>query len=129
MKKLLTIFTLVMGIQCANAQDVAHLGEPAVLTGKIMMIKSLIDEPPYNESNYPAITLDKTLTVTGYDDFDEYKHINTKLIQLADNNSGIQYSRSNGKRIRVKCSELFGEHSAWHNTKVLCLVDNAKIIR
>ena len=129
MKKLLTIFALVSGIQCANAQDVAHLGEPVVLTGKIMMIKSLIDEPPYNESNYPAITLDKTLTVTGYDDFDEYKHINTKLIQLVDNNSGIQYSRSNGKRIRVKCSELFGEHSAWHNTKVLCLVDNAKIIR
>lgn len=129
MKKLLTIFALVSGIQCANAQDVAHLGEPVVLTGKIMMIKSLIDEPPYNESNYPAITLDKTLTVTGYDDFDEYKHINTKLIQLVDNNSGIQYSRSNGKRIRVTCSELYGQHSAWHNTKVLCLVDNAKIIR
>lgn len=129
MKNLLTIFALVSGIQYANAQDVAHLGEPVVLTGKIMMIKSLIDEPPYNESNYPAITLDKTLTVTGYDDFDEYKHINTKLIQLVDNNSGIQYSRSNGKRIRVKCSELFGEHTAWHNTKVLCLVDNAKIIR
>lgn len=129
MKKLLTIFALLSGIQYANAQDVAHLGEPVVLTGKIMMIKSLIDEPPYNESNYPAITLDKTLTVTGYDDFDEYKHINTKLIQLVDNNSGIQYSRSNGKRIRVKCSELFGEHTAWHNTKVLCLVDNAQIIR
>lgn len=129
MKKLLTIFALVMGIQCANAQDVAHLGEPVVLTGKIMMIKSLIDEPPYNESNYPAIALDKTLTVTGYDDFDEYRRISTKLIQLSDGNSNIKYSKSNGKRIRVTCSELYGQHSAWHNTKVLCLVDNAKIIR
>lgn len=120
---------MVLGIQCVNAQDVAHLGKPVILTGKIMMIKSLIDEPPYNESNYPAIALDKTLTVTGYDDFDEYRRISTKLIQLSDGGSGIKYSKSNGKRIRVTCSELYGQHSAWHNTKVLCLVDNAQIIR
>lgn len=102
-------------------------GEPVVLEGKILIIKSLDDEQ-FKDAKYPAIRLNKQITVNGNNDEINQGEIKTKLLQLVDVNHARynKYYKYNGRDITVYCEELFHSHTIHHNTKVLCVVDNIK---
>lgn len=102
----------------------AYYGQPATLTGKVLIIKSL-DTETYKNFKYPAIALNQSLIVDAVvvDDIDDGR-VTTKLLQLIDNNERRynRYFKSNGRNITVYCEDLFREHTIHHNTKVLCVV-------
>lgn len=108
------------------AQTVPY-GEPVVLEGEILIIKSLDDEE-FKDAKYPAITLNKQIIVNGNNDDINVGGVKTKLLQLVDGNitRHKSYYKYNGRGIIVYCKELFHSHTIHHNTKVLCVVDNIK---
>ncbi|MDH1802448.1 DUF4431 domain-containing protein [Acinetobacter johnsonii] len=116
MKKLLITVLALMPI-LSQAQTF-YYDQPAILTGKLLRIKSLHPNQEAFGGNQIALALDRQVNVDG-----EEGLVKTKLIQLVDNDP--RYSslfKKEGKSVKIKCSELFRSHTAHHTTKVLCIV-------
>lgn len=114
------ILPLLLAPGCVFAQTFQY-EQPAALKGKVLIIKSLHPNPDFRGEKQPAIALSQPVVVDGEDG-----RVETKLIQLMDNNSK-RYSKllkSNGASIYVECESLFREHTGHHTTKVLCVVDD-----
>lgn len=125
----LRLYIIILGLiicSMSYAKTISY-GEPVVLEGKILIIKSLDDEQ-FKDAKYPAIRLNKQITVNGNNDEINQGEIKTKLLQLVDVNHARynKYYKYNGRDITVYCEELFRSHTIHHNTKVLCVVDNIK---
>ena len=116
MKKLLIAVLALMPI-LSQAQTF-YYDQPAIITGKLLRIKSLHPNQEVFGGNQIALALDRQVNVDG-----EEGLVKTKLIQLVDNDP--RYSslfKKEGKSVKIKCSELFRSHTAHHTTKVLCVV-------
>lgn len=122
MKKIVVMLMLGLTTTFAQAVQTFYYEQPATLTGKILVIKSLHFNQEDFGGNQIAIALDRQVHVDG-----EEGLVKTKLIQLVDTNEKRyqQYFRSNNKRITVKCNSLFRAHTAHHSTKVLCMVESS----
>ena len=95
--------------------------QPAKISGKILIIKSLHPNPEFYGEKQPAVSLAQQIIVDG----DEGR-VQTKLIQLIDNDTK-RYGRllkSNGLPVSVNCKSLFRAMTGHHTTKVLCDVDS-----
>lgn len=121
MKKLLIAVLALMPI-LSQAQTF-YYDEPAIITGKLLRIKSLHPNQEVFGGNQIALTLDQQINVDGDEGL-----VKTKLIQLVDYNNARYTSlfKSEGKSAKIKCSELFRSHTAHHSTKVLCVVDSVQ---
>lgn len=125
MKKLM-ISALICFSAITNAQTTFQAGKPAVLTGKISMIKSQHPNPSFYGQKQAAIRPIQTLTVfASGDEFIDgvINHkVQTKLLQLNISNPTLynKVMKSNNKNVVVYCDELWGAHTAHHTTKVLC---------
>lgn len=117
MKKLLIAVLALMPI-LSQAQTF-YYDEPAIITGKLLRIKSLHPNQEVFGGNQIALTLDQQINVDGDEGL-----VKTKLIQLLDYDDARYSSlfKKEGKSVEIKCSELFRSHTAHHTTKVLCVV-------
>lgn len=120
MKKLIiAIFILVPILSQAQT---FYYGEPAIISGKLLRIKSLHPNQEVFAGNQIALALDQQINVDG-----EEGLVKTKLIQLVD--SDPRYSslfKKEGKQTQIKCKELFRSHTGHHTTKVLCVMDSIR---
>lgn len=118
MKKLLIAALALMPV-LSQAQTL-YYDQPAIISGKLLKIKSLHPNQEVFGGNQIALALDQQIIVDGEDGL-----VKTKLIQLVDNDP--RYSsllKKEGESVKIKCRELFRGHTAHHTTKVLCVVDS-----
>lgn len=99
--------------------------QPATITGKVLIIKSLHPNPEFKGEKQPALALDKKIVVDGSEG-----KVETKLIQLIDSDQADYDAllKSNGKAITVDCKTLFRAMTGHHTTKVLCDVEAYKTV-
>ncbi len=123
MKKLL-IATLALVPMLSQAQTF-YYGESAVLTGKLLKIKSQHFNPEFAKEIQIAVSLDQQVEVDG-----DAGLVKTKLIQIVGGNSQVYSSlfKNEGKAVKVKCAELFRAETAHHTTKVLCYLDSVQYV-
>ncbi|OOW11995.1 DUF4431 domain-containing protein [Acinetobacter sp. MF4640] len=117
MNKLL--MALLIFVPMFSQAQTFYYDEPAIITGKLLRIKSLHPNQEVFGGNQIALTLDQQINVDGTEGL-----VKTKLIQLVDYNHARYTSlfKKEGKSVEIKCSELFRSHTAHHTTKVLCVV-------
>jgi hypothetical protein len=117
MNKLL--MALLIFVPMFSQAQTFYYDEPAIITGKLLRIKSLHPNQEVFGGNQIALTLDQQINVDGTEGL-----VKTKLIQLVDYNDARYTSlfKKEGKSVEIKCSELFRSHTAHHTTKVLCVV-------
>jgi len=123
MKKLL-IASLALVPMLSQAQTF-YYGEPAVLTGKLLKIKSQHFNPELAKEIQIAVSLDQQVEVDG-----QAGLVKTKLIQIVGGSSQVYSSlfKNEGKSVKVKCAELFRAETAHHTTKVLCDLDSIQYV-
>ena len=117
MNKLL--MALLIFVPMFSQAQTFYYDEPAIITGKLLRIKSLHPNQEVFGGNQIALTLDQQINVDGDEGL-----VKTKLIQLLDYDDARYSSlfKKEGKSVEIKCSELFRSHTAHHTTKVLCVV-------
>ncbi|MDH0836837.1 DUF4431 domain-containing protein [Acinetobacter johnsonii] len=117
MNKLL--MALLIFVSMFSQAQTFYYDEPAIITGKLLRIKSLHPNQEVFGGNQIALTLDQQINVDGDEGL-----VKTKLIQLLDYDDARYSSlfKKEGKSVEIKCSELFRSHTAHHTTKVLCVV-------
>lgn len=117
MNKLL--MALLIFVSMFSQAQTFYYDEPAIITGKLLRIKSLHTNQEVFGGNQIALTLDQQINVDGDEGL-----VKTKLIQLLDYDDARYSSlfKKEGKSVEIKCSELFRSHTAHHSTKVLCVV-------
>ena len=102
----------------AQGKQFVTLDKPATLTGKLIQAKttSITDEKTVRR--YPAIQLTQPLFVEGVDEA-------VPLIQLAMNNTQQfkSFDKLKGKKVFVRCKELYEWDNSNHHTPVLCFVE------
>ena len=117
MNKLL--MALLIFVSMLSQAQTFYYDEPAIITGKLLRIKSLHPNQEVFGGNQIALALDQIIKVDGRDGL-----VKTKLIQLVDMNAS-RYSmlfKKEGTPVTIACEELFRGHTAHHTTKVLCVV-------
>ncbi len=110
---------LLIFVSMFSQAQTFYYDEPAIITGKLLRIKSLHPNQEVFGGNQIALTLDQQINVDGDEGL-----VKTKLIQLLDYDDARYSSlfKKEGKSVEIKCSELFRSHTAHHTTKVLCVV-------
>ena len=114
---------LLIFVSMFSQAQTFYYDEPAIITGKLLRIKSLHPNQEMFGGNQIALALDQQINVDGAEGL-----VKTKLIQLVDCNNARYTSlfKNEGKSAKIKCSELFRSHTAHHSTKVLCVVDSVQ---
>ena len=114
---------LLIFVSMFSQAQAFYYDEPAIITGKLLRIKSLHPNQEMFGGNQIALALDQQINVDGAEGL-----VKTKLIQLVDYNDARYTSlfKKEGKSVQIKCSELFRSHTAHHSTKVLCVVDSVQ---
>lgn len=121
MKKI--IFLILFTIPSLSYAKTFYYGEPAVISGSLLKIKSLHPNQELFGGNQIALALDDVINVDGDEGL-----VKTKLIQLVDMDSAryTMLFKKHGQPVKINCSELFRAHTGHHTTKVLCVVKSVE---